>query len=118
MDRPSTSIFGGTAALQPDPLNYGWRDYGPGVGIWRMMDVLDKHRIRAGVLLNSDVGEHYPQIIREGNKCGWAWLAHGKNNSIFEAGMSDDEERAYLTEVVQTIARSTGHNRKGGTVPH
>jgi len=23
VDKPSTSIFGGTAALQPDPLNYG-----------------------------------------------------------------------------------------------
>jgi hypothetical protein len=42
VDKPSTSIFGGTAGLQPDPLNYGWRDYGPRVGIWRMIDVLDK----------------------------------------------------------------------------
>src|SRR5438552_735403 len=32
VDKPSTSIFAGTAALQPDPLNYGWRDYGPRVG--------------------------------------------------------------------------------------
>jgi allantoinase len=28
VDKPSTSIFGGTANLKPDPLNYGWRDYG------------------------------------------------------------------------------------------
>ena len=28
VDKPSTSIFGGTAMLAPDPLNYGWRDYG------------------------------------------------------------------------------------------
>ena len=35
VDKASTSIFGGTAGLQPDPLNYGWRDYGPRVGIWR-----------------------------------------------------------------------------------
>jgi len=117
VDKPSTSIFGGTAALQPDPLNYGWRDYGPRVGIWRMMDLLDKHRVRASVLLNSDVCERYPQIIREGNKRGWAWLAHGRNNSIFEAGMSLDEERAYLTDVVSTIARATGQQPKGWLGP-
>ncbi len=117
VDKPSTSIFGGTAGLQPDPLNYGWRDYGPRVGIWRMMDVLDKYRMRASVLLNSDVCERYPQIIAEGVKRQWAWLAHGKNNSIFEAGMTLEEERAYLSAVVQTISRATGQQPKGWLGP-
>lgn len=117
VDKPSTSIFAGTAGLQPDPLNYGWRDYGPRVGIWRMMDVLDKHRMRASVLLNSDVCERYPRIIQEGVKRHWAWLAHGQNNSTFEAGMTLDQERTYLTSVVQTIARHTGQQPKGWLGP-
>jgi hypothetical protein len=41
VDKPSTSILGGTAGLQPDPLNYGWRNYGPRVGLWWMLDSLD-----------------------------------------------------------------------------
>ena len=117
IDKPATSIFAGTAMLQPDPLNYGWRDYGPRVGIWRMMDLLDKHRMRASVLLNADVCSSYPQIIAEGNKRGWVWLAHGKNNSIFEAGMSLEEERAYLTEVVQAIEQGTGQRPRGWLGP-
>jgi peptidoglycan/xylan/chitin deacetylase (PgdA/CDA1 family) len=117
VDKPSTSIFGGTAGLQPDPLNYGWRDYGPRVGIWRMIDVLDKHRMRASVMLNSDVCERYPRIIQEGVKRHWAWLAHGQNNSTFEAGMTLDQERTYLTSVVQTIARHTGQQPKGWLGP-
>src|SRR5918911_1527733 len=55
VDKPSTSIFAGTAALQPDPLNYGWRDYGPRVGIWRMIDALDKYDLPASVLLTEVV---------------------------------------------------------------
>jgi allantoinase len=117
LDKPATSIFGGTAMLQPDPLNYGWRDYGPRVGIWRMIDVLDKYRIRASVLLNSDVCEKYPRIIEEGVKRRWAWLAHGKNNSIFEAGMTLEQEREYLTGVVQTIATATGQHPRGWLGP-
>jgi peptidoglycan/xylan/chitin deacetylase (PgdA/CDA1 family) len=117
LDKPSTSIFSGTAMLQPDPLNYGWRDYGPRVGVWRMMDLLDKYGIRASALLNSDVCRYYPEIIEEGNKRDWAWLAHGKNNSIFQAGMSLDEERAYLTEVVNTIKESTGQQPRGWLGP-
>src|SRR5262245_36243659 len=68
IDKPSTSLFAGTATLKPDPLNYGWRDYGPRVGHWRMMELLDKYGIRASVLLNSDVCRINPRIIEEGKR--------------------------------------------------
>lgn len=117
VDKPSTSIFGGTATLAPDPLNYGWRDYALRVGIWRMIETLDRHGLRASVLLNSDCCKHYPQVIQAGKERGWAWLAHGKNNSIFQAGMSVDEERQYLKEVVSTISDATGQSIKGWLGP-
>ncbi|MER6817119.1 polysaccharide deacetylase family protein [Spirillospora sp. NPDC000708] len=115
IDRPSTSINEATAALVPDPLNYGWRDYGPRVAIWRVMDVLDRHGIRASVLLNADVCERYPQIVQAGNARGWAWLAHGKNNSTLQADV--DDERGYLTAVVETIERATGRRPRGWLGP-
>ncbi|MFC0106242.1 polysaccharide deacetylase family protein [Kibdelosporangium aridum] len=117
VDKPSTSIFDGTAMLQPDPLNFGWRDYGARVGVWRMMDLLSRHNIRASVTLNSDVCARYPQIIEEGNKLDWIWLAHGKNNSIFQTGMSPEDERAYLTDVITTIKDSTGKQPRGWLGP-
>ena len=117
LDKPSTSLFPGTAALVPDPLNFGWRDYGPRVGIWRMMEAFDELGLRASVMLNSDVCAAYPQIIEAGTKRGWAWLAHGKNNSIFQTGMSPDEERAYLSDVVGTIEAATGTRPKGWLGP-
>jgi allantoinase len=117
VDKPSTSLFAGTAGLVPDPLNHGWRDYGTRVGIWRMMASFDELGIRPSVMLNSDVCAAYPQIIEAGTRRGWAWLAHGKNNSIFEAGMTLEEERAYLTDVVETIERATGRRPKGWLGP-
>ncbi|WP_280401261.1 polysaccharide deacetylase family protein [Nocardia carnea] len=117
IDRPSTSIWPGTADLVPDALNYGWRDYGPRVGIWRIIDILDRHGVRASALLNSDVVEHNPQIIRAGIDRDWAWLAHGKTNSELTAGMSTEEERAYLTAVVDTIADATGRRPQGWMGP-
>lgn len=117
VDKPSTSIFGGTAMLAPDPLNYGWRDYGARVGIWRLIDSLDRHGLRASVLLNSDVVERYPQIIEAGRARDWAWVAHGKNNSMFQAGMSPDEERVLLTEIVDTIEKGVGKRPRGWLGP-
>lgn len=117
VDRPSTSIFPGTAGLAPDPLNYGWRDYGPRVGIWRLIESLDRHGLRASVMLNSDVTRHYPQIIEAGRARGWAWVAHGRDNSTFQADMSVEDERAYLTEVVGTIEAATGRRPRGWLGP-
>ncbi|HEY7593348.1 MAG TPA: polysaccharide deacetylase family protein [Actinophytocola sp.] len=115
--RPSTSIWPGTADLVPDPLNHGWRDYGVRVGIWRTMDILDRHGVRASVLLNSDVADHYPQIIKAGLDRDWAWLAHGRTNSILHTAMSVDDERRFLTGVVDTITGATGRRPRGWLGP-
>ncbi|MBF6352251.1 MULTISPECIES: polysaccharide deacetylase family protein [Nocardia] len=117
IDRPSTSIWPGTAELVPDPLNYGWRDYGPRVGIWRIADILHRHGVRASALLNSAAAERYPQIIEAGLARDWAWLAHGRTNSEPIAGMAIDEERKYLTDVVETIASATGRRPRGWLGP-
>ncbi|MFG2890754.1 polysaccharide deacetylase family protein [Streptomyces sp. NPDC048248] len=117
IDRPSTSTFPGTAHLTPDPLNYGWRDYGPRVGFWRLLKALDRHRIRASVLLNSDAVDHYPQIIEAGRDRDWAWLAHGKNNAVLQPDVPPEEERAYLAEVVDTIEKATGKRPRGWMGP-
>jgi allantoinase len=117
IDKPATSIFAGTTGFAPDPLNYGWRDYGVRVGIWRMIDAMDKYGMRASVLLNTDVCKHYPQIIEAGRKRNWAWLAHGKNNSTFQVGMNVDDERKYLREVVDTITSATGRPVRGWLGP-
>jgi allantoinase len=81
------------------------------------MQSLDRYGIRASALLNSDVCAHYPQIVKAGVDRGWAWLAHGRNNSTLQAGMSIQEERAYLTEVVDTIAAATGARPRGWLGP-
>jgi peptidoglycan/xylan/chitin deacetylase (PgdA/CDA1 family) len=117
LGRPSTSIWPGTADLVPDALNHGWRDYGARVGVWRTMESLDRHGFRASVLLNSAVAQHHPQIVEAGLDRDWAWLAHGRTNSILQTGMPLDEERAYLTDVVDTIAAATGRRPRGWMGP-
>lgn len=116
-DRPSTSIWPGTAELTPDALNYGWRDYGARVGIWRTIEALDRHGIRPSVLLNSAVIEHHPQIVAAGVERNWAWLAHGQTNSILHTGFEVDEERRILAEIADDIAGATGRRPRGWMGP-
>ncbi|MEV8319257.1 polysaccharide deacetylase family protein [Streptomyces sp. NPDC059900] len=114
---PSTSLNEATAALVPDPLNHGWREYGVRVGIWRVMQALDRHGVRASALLNSAVCEHYPQIVEAGLARNWAWLAHGRDNSTSQAGMTEEDERGYLIGVVETIEKATGQRPRGWLGP-
>jgi allantoinase len=58
-DISGTALVPGTAKFTPDALNYGWRGYGNRVGLWRMMDMMDRYGHRGTVCLNSDIIGNY-----------------------------------------------------------
>ena len=117
IDKPGLSIVPPTTGLVPDPANYGWRDYGVRVGVWRLMDVLDRHGIPVSAPIHSEVLERYPEIVEAGKARQWAWVAHGKDNSVFQTGMDQEHERAYLAEIVDTMVAHTGQRPKGWLGP-
>ena len=67
----------------PVPSVRAWaqRDYGNRVGIWRIMEVLQKHGVRASPTMNSDICDHHPQIVRACVQLGWEILGHNETNS-------------------------------------
>jgi len=116
-DRPSTSIAPKSTSLVPDVLNYSWRDYGVRVGIWRMMEVMERYGVKGTVALNSDVCHRYPRIIHAGNELGWEWMGHGNNNSTLINAQTEDEERALIRSVTDRIAKATGQRPRGWLSP-
>jgi peptidoglycan/xylan/chitin deacetylase (PgdA/CDA1 family) len=116
-DRPAISLTPMTAGLKPDILNYAWRDYGARVGIWRLMEILERQGIVATAALNSEACIHYPEIIKEGNRLGWEWMAHGENNSSLFTGMPPDAETKIIAGVLDAIAAHTGKRARGWLGP-
>ena len=116
-DKPATSATPVTMQFKPDVLNYAWRDYGVRVGIWRMMEVMDRHGFKGTVALNSDVCGEYPRIIKAGNELGWEWMAHGRTNSEMFSHQTADEERAIIKIAVDTIRKGTGKRPRGWLSP-
>src|SRR5512133_382524 len=47
---------------QPDIPHYSRMDYGNRVGFWRMLEVLNKHKVRACCCLNLEILDHLPEI--------------------------------------------------------
>ena len=115
--KPALSMAQYTAGLTPDPLNFGWREYGPRVGIWRMIEMFDRLGIQPTAILNSDVIDEHPTIVKAGVERSWDWIAHGKNNSTWQVGMEPDAELAYISEVATRIEQATGKRPRGWLGP-
>ena len=92
----------------PDVFNYSWRDYGARVGIWRIMEVLDRHGIRASGLVNAESCKHYPAIFDEGKKRQWEFVAHGLTNSRHITGIEEEEERGIIRKTIDDITDTVG----------
>lgn len=118
---PGPTLIPALANRDVDPINSGWRDYGPRVGIWRLSELLADVGITPSVLLNSGVCAAHPQIIEHGAEQGWCWVAHGRSNSQFAGpdapNLGRDAERAYLTRIVADITAATGQRPRGWLGP-
>src|SRR4029079_4311683 len=87
----------------PDVQSYAQRDYGNRVGFWRMLDVLDKHRITATVSLNTAVLEHYPEIAKAMVDRNYAFMYHGIYNTRYLLHQDEEAEREFYRDGIETI---------------
>ena len=101
----------------PDSKNAGWRDYGARVGIWRIMEMLDKHSIPVSAPTNVEACVYYPEIIREAVRRNWEFMGHGINNSRTLNGLQVNEEREVIQASVQALTSATGRTPKGWLGP-
>jgi peptidoglycan/xylan/chitin deacetylase (PgdA/CDA1 family) len=97
----------------PDIPTWAVRDYGNRVGVFRIMEVLDRHKLRASVALNSDICLQHPEIIEEGNKRGWEWMGHNQSNSRRLNEIPPEEEGAVIRATLDTIERVAGARPRG-----
>ena len=103
----------GAGAKIPDVVMWTERDYGNRVGVFRIMDTLDKYGIRGTVALNSNLCAEHPRIMEEGEKRKWEWMGHNESNTrrLNEAGPG--EEAQIVRNTFATIKQHTGKPVKG-----
>jgi allantoinase len=104
---------GGPGTPVPDIPSWSARDYGNRVGVFRLMEVLDRHGIRATVALNSDVCGHHPEIMAEGQKRNWEWMGHCESNTRRLNEAPPGEEKGIIQRTLATIEKATGRRPVG-----
>jgi peptidoglycan/xylan/chitin deacetylase (PgdA/CDA1 family) len=103
----------GAASKIPDVVMWSERDYGNRIGVWRLMEVLDRYGIRGSVALNSLLCDHHPVIIEEGNKRKWEWMGHNESNTRRLNEAPPGEEAPIIKRTFATIERAAGTRPKG-----
>lgn len=92
-------------------------DYGNRVGLWRLMDALDRRGIKGTVALNASVCRHYPQIIDECRRRDWELMGHGITNSEHLNDLSPAEARTVVEQTVEIIRSATNQPARGWLGP-
>lgn len=105
----------GASGLIPDPIENGFPDlatnsyfdYGIQEGIPRLLDLLDKHQIKATSFMVGQAVDRYPDLAREIVSRGHEAAAHGKQWN-WQYQLSKDEERKWIKSVKDSIIKATG----------
>ena len=101
----------------PDVLNYAWLDYGNRIGVWRIKELFDQLSIPVTLLVNSEVYDHCPSVIRAFSSQGHEIAAHGRTNSERPGELAEAEERALIHYVTDAIRRREGRSPAGWLGP-
>jgi allantoinase len=107
----------GPVSPQPDVLNYSWREYGNRVGAWRCLELFDELALPSGVLLNTALYDHCPEVIEAFARRGDELIGHGHTNAERQGEMREADERALLAHCRDRIAECSGQAARGWLSP-
>jgi allantoinase len=91
--------------IEPDVLNYAWRDYGNRVGVWRMLAEFDRLNLPVAVLVNSEIYDYCPEVMDAFRKRGDEVVGHGRTNSERQSALASADEAALIEDVTAAIEK-------------
>jgi len=113
------NLAGGTATRPfPDFTRMSHREYGHRVGVFRVLDALEKHGVKATVAMDAMTAENYPYLVRHCLDRGSEIMAHGISVSrMITSHMSQQQELAYIEESIRVVKEATGSAPQGWLGP-
>ncbi|GIT13840.1 MAG: polysaccharide deacetylase [Chloroflexota bacterium] len=109
---------GSTARPFPDYARISHREYGHRVGIFRVLNVLQKYSITPTLAVDALTAQHYPYLMNYCINRGVEFMAHGISVSqMITSNMSADQELKYIQETMAAIKIATGTDPVGWLGP-
>jgi len=100
-----------------DHRAYTWCDYGNRVGVWHILDMLDKLGLPAGHLMNTAVFDYAPDIVQAIKARGDEIIGHGRTNAERQGLLWEEDELRLLLQVREQIREHAGQDVRGWMSP-
>jgi peptidoglycan/xylan/chitin deacetylase (PgdA/CDA1 family) len=98
----------------PDYPRFSHREYGHRVGIFRVLDTLERLDIKATVAMDTQTAEGYPFLVKHCQDRGCEIIAHGVSGSQMITGnMSVEEETVFIRSSRDKMQAATGNVPRG-----
>ena len=98
----------------PDIPNWAWHEYGNRVGIWRMLEVLDRLDIKAVLAINGSAIQAYRAVSDAAHERGWEFMGHGYTQKSMQKVENEAED---IRKTTAAIAAVTGKPPRGWLGP-
>jgi peptidoglycan/xylan/chitin deacetylase (PgdA/CDA1 family) len=98
----------------PDYPRFSHREYGHRVGIFRVLDTLERLKIKATVAMDTQTAEGYPYLVKHCQDRGCEIIAHGVSGTqMISANMSTEEEAGFIRSSLDAMQKATGSAPRG-----
>ena len=92
-------------------------NYGGSVGVWRLMDMFERHGIRATIGANGLAVQKWPDTIKAFHAAGHEIASHGTTNDVRIVDLDVDGQRNEIRECTRIIEQCTGQRPIGWAGP-
>src|SRR3954471_76846 len=103
---PATLPGGMGRGPYPDFRSYSLREYGNRIGVFRVMEALDRHGLKATAAIDASVAMNKPIIASECVRRGWEIAAHGNAvTQMLTSKLDEAQERAQISGALKAIEK-------------
>jgi peptidoglycan/xylan/chitin deacetylase (PgdA/CDA1 family) len=111
-ESPDPRIVSPLGKFFPDWLTWSHQLYGARVGIFRILDVLDRFGVTPSVALGTEAAKRYPELVDELLRRDACFMAHGDYATRRITSRTPDEN-SIIVAARDSIAAATGNVPKG-----
>lgn len=101
----------------PDLNAMGFAEYGHRRGIFRALETLARHDVKATVMVSGVMAERHPEIVRQIAEAGHDIVAHSYAMDIIPIYLDEEAERANIRRTVDLIVAACGVRPTGWISP-
>jgi peptidoglycan/xylan/chitin deacetylase (PgdA/CDA1 family) len=94
-----------------------WAEYGAKRGIYRLLEGVGRHGVKASVMVNAVLAERHPQAVKAVAAGGHEVLSHSYAMDVIPVLLAEEEERRNIRRCTELLAGVSGRPVRGWLSP-